>query len=1567
MTLIVKKLTIESKANNGTFNLTGGNQSDFGLNVSGGTVNIFDGNTIMELNVSDGAVNISGGTIDKLNVSDGTVNISGGTYRQVIITKGSVADLLADGYAFLDKDNNVTIGVMIDTNSPYTIGEHKTCTYSSDTGKCACGRECPHDVNKDTGVCGTCGVQFDYKADTILKKGHIILSDLGGVTKLCLLNKGGVEVKNDLLSTKDAQTITIELNGCMFTNSQIQIGGGANDYKFNTTADTSRTNVKLTGSGSLSNVTFQIGNGTLDLTEWKSASGGIGGITLPARDKIESGSETTLVYYIIKPPAGYVLKSGDNLVAKDAQLSSLAGATLSIALCTHGDNPGGECAYCGKTVVAVIEQERSAPQYITSEDTTEAKKYEALYIAFNTVGEGSTVKLLVGINYASAYGFAYSINTTKPFTLDLNGNTLTTPVKVNGKVTITDSSKAENGKIVKLEIGSDAFSASDTVCTVNGGVFDEVNIAGGTLNITNGTFSDLKVTGGTVSLSGGEYTKVTTSAVACIDLCASGYAFYTKGAAGSEDTIVNAVGKTLGGGESSVTYLVKQSTDHTCSYDTAAPTGKCTVCGRECRHTTPADSSVCGTCGVTCHAEVTYTEDGSAKKEVFLTVQAAINKAAVTGGTIKLLADSVEQNGLDFIPGTGAYTLDLNGFSLECVSGSAFEIKGNVTLKDSGSNTDNSLAGTINVTSSGLVNSNLTVDGAKVKGTVTVTDKGSTLTVIDGTFDKLDDNSKIELEGSSYAAISGGTFNVPLVCKDGNQPKLSGGTFAKIEAGDDVTLKRILANGYAYYDADGNPIALNTITGTTLKNVTVKECTHDVANDNNCTNCGKNFSIKVTYGTTMEYFTEGELADAFDAAGKDNRNGKVTLLSDVSRTDYDYSPDGTFTLDLNGHSATLGAFNVSGNVTLTDSGTGGNLNTNGINVTNKLTVNSGTIKGDVTVTGANSTLTVTGGTFDKFTDSNVTVKVTDGTVNISGGTFSDNTTLQIENATAKLSGGKFGTIAVTGSNTLPGILESAYAYKYYDVTTSGKWTDGADISAGSISKVEVKQPPIATVVLTASKDNPTYGDDTFTLTATPKDKDGIEITDGVTYKWSRKLGEDYLLMDIGVNGNNCTPNRYSHAGENIYQCEVTVDGYTMSARITVMMQKANLTADQIAAITAPTGQSNLVYEPEIKNGSYTGNGISQTLFSGTGTIDGIGAQYEYSFDGGQTWLDANNAKRQDAGTYTALWRVNEQDYEIYEPENNQISATIAPRSIYVESIGDISKTAKPYDGTPDLPEQTPTLTVAYKEYSGFDNSSKEKTVPLRPDDYDLKLQYAIIDGESYIPDSNVGTGKPILATVTLKNSNFVFVDDVASTAENNVSKPEVVTGTTGIITAAQLTITAKDKTAFVGDALPDLTNPVLGTDYTVTGLAEGDTLESLGIKLELVYIDKDGVPVKPDMSKPGTYKINPEYQEVQLSNYQVNYLKGTLTISEKPECTITATAGLNGSISPSGAVKVKKGASQTFVITPNTGYVVANVKVDGVSQGSIRTYTFNNVTEAHTIEATFMRPWGNPQTGVDVG
>ncbi len=69
--------------------------------------------------------------------------------------------------------------------------------------------------------------------------------------------------------------------------------------------------------------------------------------------------------------------------------------------------------------------------------------------------------------------------------------------------------------------------------------------------------------------------------------------------------------------------------------------------------------------------------------------------------------------------------------------------------------------------------------------------------------------------------------------------------------------------------------------------------------------------------------------------------------------------------------------------------------------------------------------------------------------------------------------------------------------------------------------------------------------------------------------------------------------------------------------------------------------------------------------------------------------------------------------------------------------------------------------------------------------------------------------------------------------------------------------------------------------------------------------------------------------------------------------TLTASAGAGGTISPSGSVTVNHGANQTFTITPNTGYTIANVRVDGSSIGAVSSYTFNNVTANHTISATF--------------
>jgi hypothetical protein len=69
--------------------------------------------------------------------------------------------------------------------------------------------------------------------------------------------------------------------------------------------------------------------------------------------------------------------------------------------------------------------------------------------------------------------------------------------------------------------------------------------------------------------------------------------------------------------------------------------------------------------------------------------------------------------------------------------------------------------------------------------------------------------------------------------------------------------------------------------------------------------------------------------------------------------------------------------------------------------------------------------------------------------------------------------------------------------------------------------------------------------------------------------------------------------------------------------------------------------------------------------------------------------------------------------------------------------------------------------------------------------------------------------------------------------------------------------------------------------------------------------------------------------------------------------TLSASAGSGGSISPSGGINVNHGSSQTFIITPNTGYRIASVTVDGVSQGTPGSFSFSNVTAAHTIQAAF--------------
>jgi hypothetical protein len=88
-----------------------------------------------------------------------------------------------------------------------------------------------------------------------------------------------------------------------------------------------------------------------------------------------------------------------------------------------------------------------------------------------------------------------------------------------------------------------------------------------------------------------------------------------------------------------------------------------------------------------------------------------------------------------------------------------------------------------------------------------------------------------------------------------------------------------------------------------------------------------------------------------------------------------------------------------------------------------------------------------------------------------------------------------------------------------------------------------------------------------------------------------------------------------------------------------------------------------------------------------------------------------------------------------------------------------------------------------------------------------------------------------------------------------------------------------------------------------------------------------------------------------FSNVQKDHtLTATFAINQY---TITATAGANGVITPSGTITVNYGTSQTFTISPNSGYNIADVKVDGVSVGAVTSYSFTDIAANHEIVATF--------------
>ena len=205
----------------------------------------------------------------------------------------------------------------------------------------------------------------------------------------------------------------------------------------------------------------------------------------------------------------------------------------------------------------------------------------------------------------------------------------------------------------------------------------------------------------------------------------------------------------------------------------------------------------------------------------------------------------------------------------------------------------------------------------------------------------------------------------------------------------------------------------------------------------------------------------------------------------------------------------------------------------------------------------------------------------------------------------------------------------------------------------------------------------------------------------------------------------------------------------------------------------------------------------------------------------------------------------------------------------------------------------------------------------------------------------------------------------------------------GIVTVSVTKAEDKDYKEAVSDAvIVTITKarPTGQPNYTKI-ITRGKTLDDAALTLDGSTISPaDGVLEWVDDAGnvlPGSTRVkaNTAYKW-RFTPADGNYttLSGEIELYYKPnggsqygtDHTIRASAGANGTISPAGWTSVGEGGEQTFTITPDAGYAVAKVLVDGRSVGAVTSYTFRNVTQDHTIEAVFMKANGNPQTGVTV-
>ena len=817
-------LWIAEKANVGTLTVSG----DITVTGSGknnsiyGDFNVADGGklTFDENCGAMGTVSVGAGTFDcyysigiTLNINDASSNVilHGGIFRKICYNGGGdranaeILTLLAENRMFMKYPNAEPIDgsktLLKDGLATVFVTSHEGHSYDSTTGKCTiCGKRCGHtDVDSKTGVCSTCEYQLTAGVSGVGTAKYFDNIDDAFTAALSEENSGCTLTlyKDCELSTSATisnATVTVDVNGySLGGEADISVNDGGVLYLKDSRKSTYNGCIDAPFSvngGTLINGTADGGSSAADVLNLVINSakcveiyGGIfenvyiahasGVVLYGGRYNTICGEESNSTPVNTLLAKGYAFATVQEFTTLpesivDGSAKTIGGRLTNVMVVAHThtyDETNTKCA-CGAVLYAkVTSADGTTNEYFDSieEGLLYADKAENKGCVFTLVTSGkinSRVTLSNGqfTITTSNYGTIYDYNQT---------------ITIDGADVI-----AEGYMFIRCKVN--VKSGSLTLPEGSSAGFDSIAISGGTVTVSEGVnvdnnagadnlFVSEDATDAKLTIGGGTYSNINLGQFKLKDVLASGV------------RVISYDNPTDPTAEKTAKALLYSDIAEKNNFDSENNTVSYYLFTK-CEHKNEDgsyafnDSGICKYCNSEFAASVSYTVDGSAKTELFGDICDAFDKANEIGtATITLCRDIADSEIAHEINVTGNVTLALNGKTLGAtdkankiyICGSTLTVNGN---------------GKVWSTIEAKPDSKLTITNGEYNDVYALSD--SEVVILDGIIDCL------SVYGTGKAEVSGGKFKY-LFMYNGK------------------AIESVLADGYAYKNADGTWLSID--------------------------------------------------------------------------------------------------------------------------------------------------------------------------------------------------------------------------------------------------------------------------------------------------------------------------------------------------------------------------------------------------------------------------------------------------------------------------------------------------------------------------------------------------------------------------------------------------------------------------------------------------------------------------------------------------------------------------------------------------------------------------------------